>query len=46
MTWIVDSNKQKKELLHICKHECNGPSRPPSRSKIVQKNVVASIHDL
>jgi hypothetical protein len=30
MIQIVDSNKKEEELLHICKHECNGPSRPPS----------------
>ncbi len=31
-------------ILQICKHECNGPSKPPSPS--LKKCVVASIHYL
>jgi hypothetical protein len=31
-------------ILQICKHECNGPSKPPSPN--LKKCVVVSIHYL
>jgi hypothetical protein len=40
------AQQKKWELLQICKHDCNGLSRPSWPSKIVQNFVVASIHYL